>query len=236
MKRYLVLCFILVGIALFAAPKFFYKNDGKSISNGKPENGSLQNAYLLPRKGPNFAYGSWFSYYILGHGYVNSKVYQTISDTYSELQTIYPNKKFFILECSRKNGGKMFPHRTHQNGLSVDFFTPLIKNGNSKYYRSFGIFRYALNFISNGTSRLNSKVKIDFNTMTRHILVLEKNARKNGLRIKKVIFNTALRDSLFSTENGKILKKKNIYFARNLSPQLNRLHDDHYHIDFEPIR
>ena len=69
--------------------------------------------------------------------------------------------------------------------------------------------------------------------MAIHILALEKNARKNGLKIKKVIFNIGLKDKLFKSENGKLLKASGIYFAQNLTPTLNKLHDDHYHVDFE---
>lgn len=233
--KYILVCIAGIGIIILLSPQLFNKNKGNSISVGAYNNGVLKNGFLLPRKGANYVYGSFFSYYLLGRAYVHSRVYKTIIDTYNELHILYPEKKFYILECSRKEGGKMFPHRTHQNGLSVDFFSPLVKNNKSKHYKFMGLFRYAFNFNDKGTLLLNPNVSIDFNTMARHIMLLDKNARKNGMRIKKVIFNTKLKAQLFQTENGKILKLKHIYFAKNLSPLLNKLHDDHYHVDFEPI-
>lgn len=71
--------------------------------------------------------------------------------------------------------------------------------------------------------------------MADHILILQKNARKYGLKIKKVIFKIDLKDELFATQYGKELKREGIYFAHNLTPLLNKLHDDHYHVDFELI-
>jgi penicillin-insensitive murein DD-endopeptidase len=189
MVKKLITSAIVLLVLILSAPHIFYKNKGESLSIGEYGKGALKNAYLLPRTGANFAYGSYFSYYLLGRAYIHSKVYQTIIDTYAEMHTIYPDRKFYVMECSRREGGRMFPHRTHQNGLSVDFFTPLIKNGHGKYFRSYGILRYALNFNANGTMRLNKKVSIDFNTMAKHILVMDEKARHNGLRIKKVIFN-----------------------------------------------
>ena len=79
-------------------------------------------------------------------------------------------------------------------------------------------------------------MKIDFETLAQHILLLDKAARNNNLRIKKVILNTNLKDELFATPSGKILQSKNIYFARNLNNLLNKFHDDHYHVDFEILK
>jgi penicillin-insensitive murein endopeptidase len=55
------------------------------------------------------------------------------------------------------------------------------------------------------------------------------------VKIKKVIFKISLKDDLFGTVYGKKLKATNIYFAQRLTPLLNKLHYDHYHVDFEPI-
>lgn len=111
-----------------------------------------------------------------------------------------------------------------------------MKNSNEpKYFNGLGIFRYALNFDDKGVLYSDPNVRIDFNAIAEHILALEANAYKNGLKIKKVIFKISLKDDLFETEYGKKLKASNIYFAQRLTPLLNKLHDDHYHVDFEPI-
>ena len=89
-----------------------------------------------------------------------------------------------------------------------------------------------MNFDSKGKANINKNVEIDFNTMAKHIINLDKAARKNGLKARKVILKINLKDDLFKTEYGKKLKRMNIYFVRNLSIQIDKLHDDHYHVDF----
>lgn len=74
------------------------------------------------------------------------------------------------MECSKKNGGKAFPHITHQNETSVDFMTPLMKKGKqNKIYDRIGIWRYLMNFDSKGKANINKNIEIDFNTMAKHI-------------------------------------------------------------------
>lgn len=235
-KRRFILLFLFLVIAISASPQLFHKNKLPSKSIGKVNSGQIENAWLLPRKGENYKFFSWFSYYILGRAFAHADVYNTIVSSYEELAKANPEIKFRYMECSRKNGGRAWPHRTHQNGLSADFMTPLKKKGKQKLtYDRIGMLRYAMNFEKNGQAKINKKVSIDFDLMAQHILTLNESAKKNNLQIKKVIWNTHLRDELFNSKHGKQLKATGIYFTRNLSTQLNRLHDDHYHIDFEPI-
>jgi penicillin-insensitive murein endopeptidase len=68
------------------------------------------------------------------------------------------------MECSNKEGGRIFPHRTHQNGLSVDFMIPLIKNGIPYYgLDNLGANHYLLDFNNNGEYLKDTSIKIDFN-------------------------------------------------------------------------
>lgn len=137
------------------------------------------------------------------------------------------------MECSESDGGKMWPHRTHQNGTSIDFGVPLIKSGKPYHLNHrFGIFHYLMAFDESGHYKLNKKVTIDFEAMGEHILTLEKQARKRGMYIKKVIFKINLKDDLFKTQSGKRIKQKGIYFAKVLPKTIDNVHDDHYHVDF----
>ena len=228
---------LLVFLGISAAPQIFHSNSGVSQSIGPVNKGEIVNAYLLPYSGDNFRYFSPLSYYILGRAYVHSTVHQIVLDSYKQCETQCSGIKFRVMECSNKKGGKMRPHRTHQNGTSIDFKTPLMKKG--KQHRSWdriGLFTYALGFNKDGALSLNKKVSIDFETMAKHILETEKAARKNGMRIKKVIFKINLKDNLFATPSGKKLKKSGIYFAQNLPKSIDNLHDDHYHVDFEFLK
>lgn len=232
----LVILVLLCGILFTVSPQIFHKNKGESISIGDYHSGSMKNGYLMPLRDKNFKCYSWFSYFSLGREYVNSLVYRTVLDSYSDLELNHPKRVFIYMESAKKNGGRLYPHRTHQNGLSIDFMSPLVKNGKPKYFNLLGIFRYAINMDKEGKLKSNSAVSIDFNLIAEHILLLDKNARRNGLKIKKVIFNIDLKDNLYQTEYGKKLKKSGIYLAQNLTPLLNKLHDDHYHIDFELLK
>ena len=236
MKKKILLTIILLAIFISSIPQIIHKNQGESESVGKVNDGKIVNAYKLPRKGENFKYFSLFDYYVLGRCYIHSGIYKTILESYAILEKENPNYIYRIMECSKRKGGRPFPHRTHQNGTSVEFMTPLVKNGKPKtFYDKIGMFRYLMKFDSHGSSRINKKVKIDFEAVAQHILILDKTARKNGFKIRKVILETNLKDELFATKYGNELNERNIYFVKSLPKVIDELHDDHYHIDFEKI-
>ena len=94
---------------------------------------------------------------------------------------------------------------------------------------------YFLKFDDNGRSNRDPKVFIDFEMIARHLLVLDANARKQGMKISKVIIKIELKDELYSGTYGKKLKQSGIYVVRGLTPTINALHDEHYHVDFAPV-
>ena len=207
-----------------------------SISHGTVGSGSLENATIIPYAGSNYSYFDKTSY-LGGRAFTNSKVARCVVETYREMENQGIDRKFKVMEFSRKEGGKIFPHRTHQNGLSVDFMMPLIKDGKPYYdLDEKGASHYLLEFDRNGAYSEDPTITIDFDMVAKHLIVLDKQARKQGLKIHKVIFNTNLRDELYATENGKILLSSGIYITQNLEKLINDLHDDHYHVDFTPVR
>lgn len=220
---------------LSVTEKYYLANANDSLestSHGSVGNGSLENATLIPYEGDNYSYFDASSY-LGGRAYTHSRVAKITIDTYESLQKKGIDRHFKVMEFSRKEGGKMFPHRTHQNGLSVDFMMPLQKD-NAPYYEldSKGASHYLLEFDKNGAFTEDASVTIDFDMAAQHILELEVQARKNGMRIDKVIFNTFLQDELFATPHGRRLRASGIYVTRNLTPMINDLHDDHFHVDF----
>lgn len=231
--KYSALLLFIIAIIL-SIPEFLYKNEGKSKAIGSPGNGQLENPHLMPYSGENFRYFSPLSYYILDDAYLHSKVQATLLAAYEECEKTCAGTKFRVMECANKDGGKMWLHRTHQNGLSVDFMVPK-KRGTkqSKWLDRLGLWHYLLEFTDDGKSKLNREIEIDFETMGKHILALDRAARDNGLKINKVILKIELKDDFYATESGKKVKQKGIYFARSLSDRVNEVHDDHYHIDFE---
>lgn len=231
--RTIILFTLLIGFTIPAIPQFFYKNSGVSTSTGTVSMGQLKNAYKLSYKGDNYKFYSRFVYYVLGRSYLHSTVHKIVNETYKQLAKQNKGYTYRIMDCSSKKGGKLFPHHTHQNGTSIDFMTPLLKKGKSyTFFDKIGILRYALEFDTQGKCTLNKNIQIDFNAVAQHIIMLDKIAQKNSYRIKKVILETNLKDELFATRYGSELKRRNIYFVKSLPRSINRLHDDHYHIDF----
>ena len=226
-----------LGFAGAAIPELIYTNEGDSVSIGSVRNGKLKNAYLIPYSGDNHWYFSAMSYFLMNNGYTHSKVYHTVMNAYKTCEKTCPGVKFRIMECSDRSGGKMLIHRTHQNGMSIDFMVPK-KNGStqSRFFDGLGMWHYLLDFTASGKLKLNKKVEIDFETMGKHILALDKAARSNGLSIRKIILNTGLKDDLYATSSGQKVKERGIYIVRSLSDIVNRVHDDHYHVDFEEVR
>lgn len=214
---------------------FYSKSKGNDIpskSSGAVSKGTMKNGKLIPFYGKNFSYFDKSSY-LGGRAFVNDKVLTTILKSYSSLEHLVPNRHFMIMESANKEGGKLYPHRTHQNGLSVDFMMPLIKD-NIPYYKldDMGTRHYLLSFNDHGEYGNDKSVKVDFNLMAQHILLLDQEAKKVGLKIKKVVIKIEYKDDLFATEYGKKLKSSGIYLVKGLSKIINALHDEHYHIDF----
>jgi penicillin-insensitive murein DD-endopeptidase len=223
-----------MAILILSVPNLLYRNEGRSISYGSPGDGKIEYPYQVRYSGKNYRYFSLLSFFIMDNGFVHSNLEQTIQDTYRECEKTCPDKFFRIMECSDRKGGKLRLHRTHRNGLSIDFMVPKLKNNTQvKRYDRLGLWHYLLNFDSSGRLRGNKKVCIDFETLGKHIIALDNAARKNDLRIDKVILKLDLKDDLFATEAGKEIRRRGIYFAQNLPAIVNKLHDDHYHIDFK---
>lgn len=218
---------------------YYNENKGNNLpsqSIGEVSSGSLKNGKLIPFDGVNYRYFDQTSY-TSGRAFVHHKLLKTVLDSYHACEEEIPNRHFCIMECSNKEGGKISPHRTHQNGLSIDFMTPLLKDGIAYYgLDSLGAEHYLLDFDENGIYTKDKTITIDFETMAKHIYLLEEHAIKNGLKISKVILKTELKDELYATFYGRKLLNSSVYITKNLSPIINSLHDDHYHVDFELVK
>jgi penicillin-insensitive murein DD-endopeptidase len=235
MKKWICLATLFI-VLLCSYRELIHKNSGSSRAEGGFASGSLSNGFLVPYKGPNFSYFSFISYFLMDNGYLHSRLHNTIIDSYRTCEKTCPNIMFQIMECANKHGGKMAIHRTHQLGLSSDFMVIKTRgNGQSKWLDHFGMAHYLHGFDNQGRHEVFSKTRIDFETCAKHILALDDAAKKNGLALTKVIFRLQLMDDLYNTPSGKELKKRGIYFAQWMPDFINDLHDDHYHVDFEPI-
>lgn len=233
-KRWLFLLALVVTLGTCSIPEIVHVNKGESQSIGSARDGKLENGWLLPFNGDNFHYFSPFSYYILNNGYVHSSVYATLMEAYKACESTCPGKEFILMECTRKRGGRMLFHWTHENGTSVDFMVPKKRGKKDNVLSNYaGLLHYLFKFNSAGKFSLSPQTEIDFETMAQHLIALDLAAQKNGLRIRKILFHTDLHDNLFNTPSGKILAERGINFIPRLNNLVNNFHDDHYHVDFE---
>ncbi len=208
-------------------------DDTASVSVGTVSQGRLKHGKLIPFFGPNFQYFDRDSY-LAGRAFLNGALKNTLLDSYDSLFQVFPARLFRIMECSNEEGGELFPHRTHQNGMSVDLMMPLIQN-NEPYYGldDLGAEHYGLSFDDQGRYDKDERITIDFNLVALELLIIDYFAKRNGIRLSKVIIKIELKDELFATPFGQVLKGQKIYVVQGLSPIINELHDDHFHLDFE---
>ena len=204
------------------------ENNEASKSVGTPSKGKLINGKRLPNSGINFTAYSRLGT-LLGRNAVHKNLRDLILAGYKQIAEKYPGYLYVYGETGWVSGGNFYPHKTHQNGLSVDFMIPVRnKSGESEYLPTsiFNKFGYGIDFDEKGVYK---DYQIDFESMAVHINTLYLLAPKYGLKISRVIFYPKLQSLLWQTEMGKEIKDK-IKFSKNQSWVI---HDDHYHIDFE---
>ena len=198
-----------------------------SVCYGTTSNGRLAGGVQLPAEGNNFvAYSSIAR--LIGRTYVHSEVKNIIVSAYKSLETEQPGKVFKYAETGFENGGQFNPHKTHRNGLSVDFITPVINSkGKSVHLPTHPLnkFGYNIEFDNNDTYE---DLAIDFVALAAHVVALHKSAKSRGYNLWRVIFDPELQPKLFKTKYGGYLRR-NIQFSKKRSWVR---HDEHYHVDF----
>ena len=212
-------------IYLFPNTLMVFDNKKPSVSSGRVGQGKIENAKRVDYRGKNFTTYSYLGY-LAGRTYTHDKVKQTILDAYEICEATCPDQTFVLGEIGSRKGGRFLPHRTHQNGLSVDFMTPMLKKERPfKRHWVFNIWGYGFEFDEKGKK---GKVEIDYETMARHLKALQEAAEKNELTISKVIFDPVLQPLLFEAPSSKGLKR--LPFTKR---RVIIRHDDHYHVDFK---
>jgi penicillin-insensitive murein endopeptidase len=215
-----------VAILVFSVP-VVYAASTESTCYGTTAKGRLENGVALPAKGPNFesytALGA-----VLGRTWVHSRVRDVVVNSFKALESSHPETVYVYGETGKKYGGPFKPHKTHQNGLSVDFMVPVVDSKNDSVplpTSAFNKFGYAIEFDSKGHYEA---YRIDFEAMAAHLLALKQEADRFGIGISWIIFAPQLQSHLFETKNGHLLRQT-IRFSKK--PSWVR-HDEHYHVDF----
>ncbi len=144
------------------------------------------------------------------------------------LEKTNPGTTYIYGETGLREGGSFKPHKSHQNGLSVDFFVPVIDRAGTPKELSIGVsnqFGYAIEFDQRAQFE---NLKIDFESMARHIDALAVAAKKEGIGIEVVIFDKQFQPMLFASPTGRRLKGSVAFSVKK--PWVR--HDEHYHVNF----
>lgn len=181
----------------------------------------------LPSAGANFSSYSTAAE-LVGRTYVHSKVRDVVLAAYTAVGETAPDRVFVYGETGWKSGGRIRPHRTHQNGLSVDFMVPVVdKAGRSVPLPATPLNKYGYGIDFDASGRYE-ELTIDFRAMAEHLYQLDIAARQLGAGIALVIFDNDYLPRLFATSRGAYLKQR-VRFMQG-KPWVR--HDEHYHVDF----
>jgi penicillin-insensitive murein DD-endopeptidase len=194
---------------------------------GTVSKGRLEGSVKLPASGPNFsAYSTMAA--TAGRTHVHAKVADIITASYAALQAGSPSTIYVYGETGWPSGGRFRPHRTHQNGLSVDFFVPVRDaQGKSVPLPTAITSRFGYDLEFDADARYG-EYSIDFPAIAEHLYQLHLAAKARGVGIALVILDAPFLPRLFATPRGAYLKQ-NLNFMKG-KPWVR--HDEHYHVDF----
>lgn len=194
---------------------------------GTVNKGRIEGSVKLPASGPNFSAYSTLAA-TAGRTHVHAKVADIITASYAALHTADPSVTYVYGETGWPSGGRFRPHRTHQNGLSVDFFVP-VRDAQGKSVplptSMASRFGYDLEFDADAKY---GEYSIDFPALAEHLYQLHVAAKARGAGIALVILDAPFLPRLFATPRGAYLKA-NLNFMKG-KPWVR--HDEHYHVDF----
>ncbi|EHR70761.1 murein endopeptidase [Burkholderiales bacterium JOSHI_001] len=194
---------------------------------GSVSNGRIEGSVKLPLHGANFSAYSTLAA-TAGRTHVHSKVAAIVEASYKALAAAHPGTRYVYGETGWPSGGRFRPHRTHQNGLSIDFFVP-VKDARGQ----------SVPLPTNLSDKLGYDVEfnqqakygeytIDFDALSEHLYQLDIAAKAAGSGLALVIFDVQYLPRLFATQRGSYLKE-NLPFMKG-KPWVR--HDEHYHVDF----
>lgn len=199
----------------------------ESTCFGTTSHGRLENGVKLPIRGQNFSAYSTVAA-SLRRTHVHSTVADIVVAAYKALERTLPGTTFVYGETGWPSGGSFKPHRTHQNGLSVDFFMPVRdKSGRSVPLPTNATDRFGYDIEFDAAGRYG-EYTIDFEALAEHLYQLHMAARAKGAGIALVILDPPYLPKLFATRRGAFLQQ---YLPIMKGAAWVR-HDEHYHVDF----
>src|SRR5262245_33288850 len=175
----------------------------ESLSIGTPAKGSLKDGVSLAAEGDGFVTYSTLGNF-LGRQYVHSRVRDAIVAAFAALHAAVPGRTFVLGETGLKGGGRFRPHRTHQNGLSVDVFMP-VRDSHAQWAlmptAPWNKFGYSLEFDASGRGE---GLAIDFESVAQLLLEIDSQARSHGLELERIIVAPEYVERVLSSGAGGI--------------------------------
>ena len=216
---------LLFGALLFAQSPVTPATESQCF--GTVSNGRVEDNVKLPLAGSNFAAYSKLGA-TAGRTHVHSKVAEIITAAYAASASTDPSVIYVYGETGWPSGGRIRPHRTHQNGLSVDFFVPVRNEaGKSVPLPTDPTNKLGYDIDFNADAKF-AEYNIDFPALAEHLYQLHIAATARGAGIALVIFDPSFLPKLFATTRGAYLKE-HLPFMKG-RPWVR--HDEHYHVDF----
>lgn len=220
-----VLALLCVGIAWLRPAG---NRDAPSKKSGRPGHGRIEHAWAMPPSGEGFETYSYLGA-ALGRQYVHRAVAQTLRKGFASAAAQQPGRRFQLAETGWRRGSRFRPHRTHQNGMSVDILMPARDEAGQPAQLStwpWQLFGYGWEFDATGRS---GNLQIDFESLAALISALDAAAAENGLRIELVIVTPEYIPLLLATPSGRKLSSLSSRFMRHAAWVR---HDEHVHVDF----
>ncbi|WP_306392555.1 penicillin-insensitive murein endopeptidase [Telluria beijingensis] len=212
-------------VALAATPTAAATAPPMAGCYGTPAHGAVVGATALPVAGPNFEAYTALGV-SLGRTFVHPTVGAIMLETYAALVQAAPGVRFVYGETGLQEGGPFPPHRTHQNGGSIDFMVPLRgADGRSVMLPRTPLNKFGYDVELDAQGRLGD-LDIDAIAIAEHLHHLREAARRHGLEIARVILDPPLARRVLATERGRTL-----HHLRWVWKKVWIRHDEHYHVD-----
>jgi penicillin-insensitive murein endopeptidase len=199
-----------------------------SRSSGTVAQGRLEHGRPMRPWGPGYVTYSFLGA-ALGRQYVHGAVRDALEASFAAVASHEPRRAFVVGETGWPAGGQFRPHRTHQNGLSIDIFMPLVDGAGAPATPGtwpWNKLGYGLEFDAEG--RLGS-LRIDFEALAGLLRELQTQATARGLVIQRVMIAPEYVPLLLAMPSGRQLGTLADVLSR--WPAWVR-HDEHFHVDF----
>ncbi len=214
----------LLGLCALLLP--FCPVEGKSRCFGTTGNGRMEGGVSLPLSGSNFRAYS-VAGWSLGRTYVHSTVREVLVEAFKALEAASPGRVFVYGETGWRGGGRFRPHKTHQNGLSVDLMVPVLLDGKPVPLPGAAFNRYGYDIEFNDQGRYEN-YSIDFEALAEWIYQIHRAAESRSAPIQQVIFEVPLQQHLWKTRRGAFLRQAVVFSSKAAWVR----HDEHIHVDF----